>query len=78
MRSLTLPDGTVVEVEASGNGNPPGSPSWMQHTNVSTVWFRRPGGEWLRSPHRSLHHTVRAVEAARSWADLISDSDTEG
>ena len=44
---VDFPDGSRIDIRASGNGNPPDQ-QFGQHTNRSTLWARKPDGYWRR------------------------------
>lgn len=44
-------DNFIIEVERSGNGNPPGVKGMAP--NHSSSWFRVNGGKWVGNPFRS-------------------------
>jgi hypothetical protein len=69
---LRAKNGDEIEIERSANGNPPGTPAWRQHTNVSTVWARVQSGEWKISPYRNQHRTIAAAIESASAAEFFA------
>lgn len=45
-------DNFIIEVERSGNGNPPGVKGMAP--NHSSSWFRVNNGKWIHNPFRSF------------------------
>lgn len=69
MRSFTLPDGSVVELQFTGKPNGPSQRGGQQY-GTSFPWYRVNGGEWHRSIHRNLNRFCEWVACCETLADF--------
>ena len=71
MRSLTLPDGAVIELSGGDAHSGPGDCFSRLHVNTNVVWCRINGGVWMRIQQRSMHQAATMIELCENVRDVV-------
>jgi len=65
-----LLDGTIIEITISDGYAGPDGKAGCQRNSHNIAWYRINGGAWGRSPFRSQHKTLEAIEISESLLDF--------